>query len=391
MVTYLLHRPTRYAALLLVYLLVGCSRGPRVSPEELAEPYRSARLFSTPELAWQSKLPTPPTALLPLSSHVLLVTTHRGELYRFNLTSGKRDGPIRQPFRKAITAQLVYAEGPYLYIASAWEKELRAYDLIQGKLHWKRKANDITGPLALAKGLLLTASVTGEVAAYDTTQGRPIWRRRIPGRIYQGVQISDSLALVLNDSGTLYAFVLHPPRDQANLPEEDYPPVWHQKLPVSPSAVVATGAGRLIIADTYGRLFGIDPTSGETIFQVQLKAPIYSQPLVTSTLVVVATAAGEVFAFQGSDGSQVWRFQGEGLIKCPLLTAADQESGVVLVPFARGQILALDLATGKELWRYDMERPIEIISLTTNGIVIADRRNELSYLRAVDSTTHMPK
>ncbi|MQY64270.1 MAG: hypothetical protein GH143_08245, partial [Calditrichaeota bacterium] len=103
----------------------GCGRGPRILPDELIEPDHSPALDVKPELAWQTKLPSPPAALLPLGANVLLVATHRGELYRLDLETGERDGRIRKPLRKPITAQLVHREGPHLFVASSQDKELR--------------------------------------------------------------------------------------------------------------------------------------------------------------------------------------------------------------------------------------------------------------------------
>jgi len=118
-------------------------------------------LVARPELAWQTKLPSTPAALLPLGPSALLITTHRGELYRLNLENGKRDGPVRQPLRKPITAQLINRKGPHLYVASSQDEELHAYHLTRGRILWKQRAEGITGQLGLAAGLLLTASLTG--------------------------------------------------------------------------------------------------------------------------------------------------------------------------------------------------------------------------------------
>jgi len=214
---------------------------------------------------------------------------------------------------------------------------------------------------------------------------------------------------VLNDGGTLYALPIRNPSDtptfdpetglpikaepvtdQANKSDEDYPHLWKRQLPVSPNAVVGSGNGRLVIGDSDGRLLVVDPASGETVFQIQLAAPIYSRPLIAGGLVVAATAAGEIIALQGSDGFPAWRVQGEGLVKHPLLAIGGQPPLAVLVAFARGRLLALELATGRELWRYDMERPIAIASLTPGGVVVADRRKELFHLQLADSTAWEP-
>ncbi|MCH7574952.1 MAG: PQQ-like beta-propeller repeat protein [Candidatus Marinimicrobia bacterium] len=372
------------AALLLIVLAQGCGRGLRLSPEDLHSAPAQLDLRAKPELAWTVKLRSPPAALLPLGSQAILVTTHRGELYRINLETGLRDSPILRPLRKAITAQLVAGEQSTLYIASARGQELRAYDLLRGKLKWRRKKRGVTGPVILTDGMLVTAGLGGEVAAYDAGDGRSIWRRQLPGRIYRGVWGLDSLALILTDGGTLYAFRTRIEAPRENDGAIDHAPLWQRELSLNPTAVVASGDGQLVLGDSDGNLLGIDSSGEEPQFHIRLDAPIYSRPVVIEGRVVVATAAGEVIALQLESGLPLWRVQGEGLVNAPLLAAGGGRGDLpatIVVPFARGILLALELTTGRELWRYDLEGPIALASLTSGGIVVVGRRGELRYLQ----------
>ncbi len=374
------------AALLAGTLVQGCGLGPRLSPEELTAVHGRPDLRGKPELAWTVKLPSPPTALLPVGASAALITTHRGELYRFNLDEGVRDSPIRQPVRKAISAHLLEVGGRRLYIGSAQEGDLRAYHLGRGRLLWKRDQAGVTGPLAMVDGLLLAAGLSGTVTAHDPEEGGTVWVHQLPGRIYQGVWRVGKLALVLADNGKLYAFEGRAETGNDGDEPADHPPIWERELGVGPNAVVASGGGRLVVGDGDGLLLGIDPARKEPQFRVQLDSPIYSRPLVTEELVVVATAAGEVVAIQVEDGLPRWRVRGTGLVKAPLLATEDGNNGApraVLVPFARGQLLALELATGSELWRYDLKQPIVLANLMPGGVAVVDHRNKLSYLRLV--------
>lgn len=389
----------RYGYLALILLWAGCARGPRIYPDELRAAHQDTGIPATtaflpkPELVWQTKLNSSPAALLPMGPRILLVTTHRGELYRLSLETGKRDSRMWRPMKTAITAQLVHGEGPVLYFASARDEKLIAFHMGAGKKRWTQKSPGITGQLAATGGQLLTASLTGKVAAYDTADGRLNWHRQLPGRIYRGVSVLSDLALVLDDQAFLYAF---PTKDLSDAsrevdetgdpPPANYPFLWRRQLSVNPSAWVSAGAGQLIVADSDGQVLRVDPGNGDTIFHVQLGAPIYSQPLVTDSLVVVATGAGEVMGLRSSDGTIVWRVQGEGLVNLPLAIIGpdrprtDATPVAVLVPFARGRLLALDLATGRELWRYDLEHPIRAISITPQGVVVVQPQRRLIYL-----------
>ena len=369
----------RLAVLLLLGLLAACSRGPQLLPDEVAAAPIPPSLAGAPQVAWQLRLPSPPSALLPLGPNALLITSHRGEVYRVELGTGERITPIRQPLRKAITSQLLHTPGPHLYLASARDEEIRAYHLGRGRALWKRKMKGVRGSMAIANGTLLAATISGDVAGFDTTKGRLTWHHKLPGRIYQGIRLAGSLAFTLTDQGILYAF---PPQPSASTDDpKDHQPLWEQRLPVQPGAVMAANADMVLIADSDGRLLGIDPRNGEYVFEQQLGAPIYSRPLVTDDLVVVATAAGEVLALRASDGNPQWRVAGQGLIKYPLMIAGGTAPQAVLVAFARGELLALELATGSELWRYHLGKPLELACLTAEGVAVTDRRNQLYYLR----------
>ncbi|MCH7859484.1 MAG: PQQ-binding-like beta-propeller repeat protein [Candidatus Marinimicrobia bacterium] len=397
----------RYGYLALICLWAGCARGPRITPDELLAAYQdsgvptSTAFLPKPELVWQTKLNSPPAALLPMGPRILLVTTHRGELYRLSMETGKRDSRIWRPMKTAITAQLVHGEGPVLYFASARDEELIAFHMGAVKKIWTQKSPGITGRMTAAGGQLLTASLTGKVAAYDTADGRLSWHRQLPGRIYRGVSVFSNLALVLDDQAYLYAFPIKDLSDASldiaetgDPPPANYPFLWRRQLSINPTAWVSTGMGQLILADSDGRVLKVDPGSGDTIFHIQLGAPIYSQPLVTDSLVVVATGAGEVLGLRSSDGAIVWQVQGEGLVNLPLAIIgggrprADGTPLAVLVPFARGRLLALELATGRELWRYDLEHPIRAISVTPQGVVIVQPRRRLIYLRMYPPPGH---
>jgi outer membrane protein assembly factor BamB len=367
--------------LLAIFVLAaGCSQSPRLDLDQSRVAIKPQSLTKIPEQVWEVRLQTPPSALLPLDSQRLLITTHRGEVYTFDLDKGKRDSPVWQIHRKEITARLIDAPTQQLYIASAWEQQLRAYNVERGKLIWKRKIPGIIGTMALTDKQLLTTSLTGKITAHDTRNGGTIWERKLPGRIQHGIQIADSLAMVLTDRGTLYAFEygsVHKPI-QADGP---YPYLWKRDLPVNPDAQYVAGNGYLYVVDSQGQVLCIDASNGADVFQSTLGVPVYSPPLAISDLILIATAEGKVIALRADDGSQVWAVQGSGLIKHPLLIAGTSSTWHIIAVFARGELLALEASTGEELWRLETGGPITIGTLTADGVVVVNRRNQLRRYR----------
>lgn len=366
-----------FPSLLAMFILAaGCSRSPKLDLDTSTVVIRPQSLASTPEQVWEIRLQTPPSALLPLNSQRLLITSHRGEVYTFDLDKGKRDSPLWQILRSGITARLIDAPAHRLYIASAWEEQLRAYNVQRGKLIWKRRTPGIFGPLALTSEYLLTASLTGKITAYDKQNGRTIWERKLPGRIQHGIQITDSLAVVLTDRGTMYAFEYGTDHDPTQV-DEPYPYLWKRDLPVNPDAQYTAGNGYLYIVDSQGQVLCINVLNGKDVFQSNLGAPVYSPPLVIPELILVATADGRVSGLRADDGSHVWEVQGSGLIKHPLIIAGNSSTGHILAVFARGDLWALEASTGRELWRLETGEPIALAALTSDGVVVVNRRNQL--------------
>lgn len=368
-----------YSILLTVIVLAGgCSQSPKLDLDESGLTYQPRGIANKPQQAWEIRLQTPPSALVPIDSTSLLITSHRGEVYTLDLAKGKRQNPIWQTFRKGITARLIDAPTRRLYLASAQEELLRAYGLERGKLAWKHRTAGVMGPMALIGEHLLAASLMGKVSTYEAGSGQIIWERKLPGRILHGIQTIDSLAMVLTDRGTVYAFSSGDAQHstQAN---EPYPYLWKRDLPVNSNAHYAAGKDCLYIVDSQGLLICIDAADGGDVFQVNLGTPVYAPPLAIPGLVLAATADGNVIALNDKDGSQAWQVTGDGLINHPLVSAETSSDQHVLAVFARGDLLALDAASGEELWRLETGSPIELAALTADGVLVVNRRNQLRY------------
>ena len=82
-------------------------------------------------------------------------------------------------------------------------------------------------------------------------------------------------------------------------------------------------------------------------------------PAVYSGLVAVGGRNGEVFAFNATDGSLLWKTMvSSSVISAPLVTF-----DTVVVRVNDGKVIALDLSTGEKKWQFDRGLP----SLTVRG------------------------
>ncbi len=195
--------------------------------------------------------------------------------------------------------------------------------------------------------------------------------------------------LVLNDRGSLYSFDLG---EIAVASAEDHTsaPAWRRDLAVTASAVLAQGPGLLVVGDSRGRLIALEPGSGQPRFETNLGAPIYSRPLVTAGRIVAATADGTVLGLRPGDGSVVWEYAGEGLVKLPVL-ARGSNPAVAVVIFSRGVVMGLDMATGERLWRHEVEGPIQLAALTPSGVLLVRRHKWLQYVTLIPEQPGAPQ
>ncbi|MEE9464524.1 MAG: PQQ-binding-like beta-propeller repeat protein, partial [Candidatus Neomarinimicrobiota bacterium] len=166
----------------LACLGMACGDRPRFSPGEPVVFPAIDR--GRPELSWEIKLPSPVSELQALDSQALLVATHRGELFRLNLDTGKRDSRIWQPTRDAINSLAVADSTNTLFFANAQRRELWAYDLERGKFRWKFKGSAISGAMTVYRNLLVTTGTEGGIKAFDIEDGNLLWQRTVRGRIY---------------------------------------------------------------------------------------------------------------------------------------------------------------------------------------------------------------
>lgn len=364
-------RAARLILMGLTCLGLACGGRPRFSPSERPREYPAIE-YGSPELTWEIKLSSPVSQLQALDEQALLVATHRGELYRLNLETGKREGRLWQPTRDAINSLMVAGATNTLYFANAQRRQLWAYDLERGKIRWKIKGPAISGAMVVYRDYLVTTGTGGEISAFNLTDGDRHWRRAIPGRIYSGAALWGDTLLVLSDQGILYAFDLEMIAAPASPDSASDPLLWRLELAVNALALMAPGPDLLVVVDSDGRLIAIEPQSGRIRFQTQLNGPLYSRPVVTAERIVVATAGGQVLGLGALDGEHVWEYAGEGLVKLPLM-ARREHPAVAIVVFARGQLAALDIMTGELHWNYGVEGPIQLAALTPQGLVFVRR------------------
>lgn len=114
---------------------------------------------------------------------------------------------------------------------------------------------------------------------------------------------------------------------------------------------LAYGKGVLLAGTGAGRLYGMNPRTGDVIWQQRLNAPLHGGPAVDDGRVFAMTIDNKAVAFDLATGRKLWEHEGrEGLTTIIGSTAPAAAAGVAYVAYSSGEVFALAADTGRVLW-----------------------------------------
>ena len=141
---------------------------------------------------------------------------------------------------------------------------------------------------------------------------------------------------------------------------------------------VSVGDGKLFVSSGLGLMTAYDATSGEPVWQVDVRTPLHSAPTYADGRVFAISDDNEIFAFNANSGDIQWTYQG---ITEParLLTATAPAvvDEVVIAPFSSGELVALRVQNGGVIWQDALSStgrltPLASLNDIATGPVVAD-------------------
>jgi outer membrane protein assembly factor BamB len=195
-------------------------------------------------------------------------------------------------------------------------------------------------------------------------------------------------------------FAVKPTEDQ--LPKPSPLKVWEQgKEKWHVDAPVAVAGDRVLATSAYlehekvgdRALLCLDTKTGEVKWRTPLTHNPWGGPTVAGDLVIVggsnirfdpktlATAKGEVGAYNLADGKEVWRKE----LKAGVLSCAAVADGLAVVTATDGKVRAYEVKTGELRWHYDGKAPFFAAPAVAGGVVYAgDLKGVLHALGLAD-------
>ncbi len=132
--------------------------------------------------------------------------------------------------------------------------------------------------------------------------------------------------------------------------------------------VPALSGGRIFAADAKGRVKALDATSGEPIWETELKALISGGTGAGDGLVLLGTTEGEVIVLDEESGEERWRMP----VSSEILSPPAASSGVVVVRTVDGKLFGLDSTSGQRVWTYDRAVPVLTLRGTAAPVIEGD-------------------
>ncbi|RMG18071.1 MAG: hypothetical protein D6731_02905 [Planctomycetota bacterium] len=202
---------------------------------------------------------------------------------------------------------------------------------------------------AVADGVLVAATRSGEVRAYDAANGTLRWRKALGGAPTTATPaLAAGRAVVATGDGRILALALE---TGALLWERAFEGGARAAPVVSADTVVAT------LGFPSRRLVALDLRTGRTRWEVTLEQLAYASPAASQDVVVVGTDAGNYQARRLANGELLWQRAASGRV---LLSSVLVEGDSVFVlpggASARLQRLALDGGSGGD-WTLDLPEP----------------------------------
>jgi len=242
---------------------------------------------------------------------------------------------------------------------------------------WQQELPFLTAEPQVADGMV-RAFAGNTVVSLDLSTGAPIWRVQPPPPQGRALLLGCCQTGAVPTETGLYT--LAGGNEVWALDSGSGATRWRRALGeaiVSPPAVAPTAVGVLTLAGLESVLYALDPSTGETLWQLH-PGPARALPLLAAAgdTLFVPLSSGSTVAYAASDGRQLWSSAADAR---SALISAQQVSDTLLVLATDTGVVALDRASGAERWRAQLpELPLEprvlggsVYARTVGGTIIA--------------------
>jgi len=270
-------------------------------------------------------------------------------------------------------------------VAGAEDGKLLALNAANGAVQWQWSAGR---PLSAGVGsdAAVVAVVTQDNELIAVESGRELWRTRLPAKVLTAPLVAGRRIFVLAGDRRVQAYDA---RSGARL--------WDAQNPgealVLRQAGVLTAVSNTLVAGLGGRLIGIDPNNGQTIWTAAIASPRGTNEIERLVDLVAGHARNAnlvcVRAFQAAvgcvdtmQGRTLWRQTATGSV------GVHGDDQLVFGVESDGRILAWQQASGQQQWSSETLRYRHLSAPLVLGrsVIFGDESGRLHFLSRADGS-----
>jgi eukaryotic-like serine/threonine-protein kinase len=276
-----------------------------------------------------------------------------GELHALNIFTGKKIGNVSM--ESAVNGS-PFLERNAIYVPLAnSENSLRAYDLTDGKLKWKKKIGGMeSSPLVIGQNLF-TASNDGEVQCIDKNSSNTKWKFNAPKEIHSTLAADSSLLFIGCDDGYLYSINM-----------KDGSINWKFLAGAPVFSVPAIAGGKVYFGAENNRYFCVNIQDGLSEWMFDANSPVKYCSAVSDSSVYFTSVDGALYSLNKTNGKLNWTFKAKSVI-----CAGPSISGkYILISSFDKKVYILEKETGKTAWEHEFEGRVKTTPVFWNGYLI---------------------
>jgi len=199
---------------------------------------------------------------------------------------------------------------------------------------------------AVANGILYLGSANGNLYALNATDGIKLWNYSTGGAVGSSPAVANGIVYAGSIGGGFYGL-------NATNGEKiwSFTTDWINSSPTIVDGVVYFAGSHTVYA--------FNATSGLMLWNYCVNVQfipldpegIYSSPAVVNGFVYIGSnngLAGNLYALNATDGSQLWVYPTEGWIESPPTVG----NNIVYIPSSDGDLYALNATNGQKVWSY---------------------------------------
>jgi outer membrane protein assembly factor BamB len=198
---------------------------------------------------------------------------------------------------------------------------------------------------------------TQHLSVSSSTYLTQAWSFTAGGPIAGSVEVSDGVAYLADETGSVYAVRL---ADAMQLWKHA---VTSVKITTTPAL---TSTGTIIVDTTGGKVVALSQSTGQPVWSVSL-AGTPGSPTVAGSTVYIGSSTGTLTALDAHTGATTWTATVPGAVSSS--PAVDAASGLVIVGDGSGTLSALSATTGSVVWTKSVAGAIDGSPVVAGGAV----------------------